>query len=126
MACARVISYQPVPVVWVEGNAETYDQPGARIIESTGVVYHERFPLNQDLIITESCIPQHLLNGVTELTLCTGLYDDGYHWNVSANSLRGLQTSGHSGFYHPFLEHRDREAFTPAQIRGAYRARYGI
>jgi hypothetical protein len=126
MACVRVVSYQPVPVVWVEGNAETYDDPGARVIESTGVVYHERFALDQNLIVTESCIPRHLLNGVRELTLCTGLYEEGFHWNVHANSLRGLQTTGHSGFYHPFMLERDIDAFTPAQIRAAYRARYRI
>ncbi len=127
MACARVISYGPKPVVWVDrtGLTDRTWRKG-RVIADTGVVYHEKFLLDQRLVVTESCIPRRLLRGVRALTLCTGLYEDGFHWKVHRNSLRNFQKSGHSGFYHPFLTDQDRNRFSSNQIRQAYKARYGF
>lgn len=127
MACARVVSYGPKPVVWVDRSGLSLNHwRNGRVIADTGVVHTERFSLNGNWIVTESCIPRRLLSDVTALTLCTGLYQEGFHWNVSQSSLAGYKRIGHSGYYHPFLTHSDRGALQPRQVRGAYRARYGI
>jgi len=123
MACARVVSYGPAHVVWVAGNADTYNR-GAPVITQTGIVHTEQFVLNPRWTVTESCIPRRLLNGVAELTLCTGLYEDGYHWSLTAAELGQMKETGHFTSYAPFLTVRDRESLSVAAVAAAYRARY--
>ena len=123
MACARVVSYGPSPVVWVNGTKDTYRH--APVIEDTGVVYIEPFGLNRQWTVTESCIPLRLLNSVSNLTLCTGLGEDGYHWSLTSKELALMKKTGHFTSYTPFLEVSDRESLSVERVRALYSARYG-
>lgn len=125
MACARVISYRPVPIEWVDSSRQSNWRNGT-LITSTGIPYTETFILNSGWVVTESCIPRRLLSGVGQLTLCTGLYAEGFHWNLSADELQQMQATGHFRSYVPFLEHNDRDSLSRDRVRAAYRARYGV
>lgn len=123
MACARVVSRTAVPVVWVAGNEHTYDKD-APVITKTGIVHTETFSLNRNWTVTESCIPRRLLNNVSELTLCTGLHDDGFHWELADHELRNMKRTGHFDSYVPFLSDRQRNSLSKQRVEAAYRARY--
>ena len=123
MACARVVSYGPVAVEWVDSSQVSQWRDG-RLITSTGIAYTESFVLNQQWTVTESCIPRRLLNGVRELTLCTGIDADGFHWKLTATELRQMQQTGHFTSYVPFLGAQDRAQLSGGQVTAAYRARY--
>ncbi len=127
MACARVVSYGPVAVEWVDtGSVSTNRWREGRLITTTGIAHAETFPLNAGWTVTESCIPRRLLNGVSELTLCTGLYEDGFHWRVHGQTLRNMQRTGHPGTFLPFLHERDTGSLSPQSLHLAYIARYGV
>lgn len=123
MACARVVSYRPVPVEWVDSARRSNWRDGT-LITSTGIPYTESFVLRTDWTVTESCIPRRLLNGVSELTLCTGLDADGFHWKLTGAELDQLRRTGHFTSYVPFLRDRDRDSLSRGQVTSAYRARY--
>jgi hypothetical protein len=124
LACARVVSYRPVPVEWVDSARRSNWREGT-LVTSTGIPYTEPFALRTDWVVTESCIPRRLLNGVSELTLCTGLDADGFHWRLTAAELDQLRRTGHFTSYVPFLRDRDRDSLSRNQVTAAYRARYG-
>lgn len=125
MACARVVSYHSVSVEWVDrGGVSKSNWYRGRLITSTGIAHTETFPLNERWVVTESCIPRRLLNNVSELTLCTGLYADGFHWNLTSSELSSMKRSGHFTSYVPFLQDRDRNRLSRGQVTAAYQVRY--
>lgn len=125
MACARVVSYGPAPVEWVDTSSVSSDRwYDGRLITSTAVVYTESFPLDPRFTVTESCIPRRLLRGVQRLTLCTGLHADAFHWPLSAAELQQMQRTGHFSSYVPFLTVRDRQRLDGGQVTAAYQVRY--
>jgi len=124
MACARVVSYRAVPVVWVAGTKDTYDK-GAPVIADTGIVHTETFGLNNQWVVTESCIKRSFLSSVSALTLCTGTTEDDYHWSLTQKELSSMQRTGHFTSYAPFLEVADRESLSVAKVTAYYKARYG-
>jgi hypothetical protein len=123
MACARIVSYEAVPVVWVAGTKDTYNK-GAPVITDTGIVYTETFGLNDEWIVTESCIKRSLLNSVSALTLCAGTTGDDYHWSLTSRELAEMKKTGHFTSYAPFLEVSDRESLSVAKVTAYYKARY--
>ena len=125
MACARTVSYGAKPSVWVDATHATQWRDGTEIA-ATAIVYTEPFPLVQGWVITESCIPRRLLHNVRKLVLCTGLYEEGFHWNLTPNELNRIKRTGHFSDYVPFLKKRDQSKVTPSQTRAAYKVRYGI
>lgn len=124
MACARVVSPKAQPVEWVDSSQVGQWRDG-RLITSTGVVHTEPFALEQGWTVTESCIPRRLLRNVSELTLCTGLLAEGFHWKLTDAELRQMKKTGHFTSYVPFLTDSDRKTLSRQQVRAAYRARYG-
>ena len=123
MACARIISYQPVPVEWVDSARHSNWRDGT-LITSTGIPYTESFTLRSDWVVTESCIPRRLLAGVTELTFCTGLDASGFDWKLTTAELDEMRRTGHFTSYVPFLRDGDRSSLSVGQVTAAYRARY--
>lgn len=127
MACVRVVSYGRTEVIWINGTQHNYVNAPviARQRASGGHYYH--FPLRNGWIVTESCIPQHMLDGIRHLTICNGDEPgEGYHWQISGTSLQRLKgRSGHPGTYLPLVSTRDRNSLTPAAVASAYRRHYG-
>lgn len=123
MACARIVSYGPVPVEWVAGTSENYTT--APVITGTAVVYTEPFALNPAWTVTESCIPRRLLASIPYLTLCTGVTADSFHWSLTDYELGLMKRTGHFTSYVPFLTVRDRESLSVGKVNALYSARYG-
>lgn len=125
MACVRYVSYEDTELLWMPADRHTYvnADPLARQIPGNVV---DRFSLNPEWVVIESCVPQAWIADLSVLTHCNGAnMGDGYHWQVSGQTLERLQGNmGHPGTYLPLLSEADRERFTPAQVEAAYRARY--